>query len=538
MKRLRVDHHTICAEVSSTLSFIRDQLTEEEPQDLYLLTSDTPDGKKIGNILKLYFQAFFRQVHVFSIENLNGEKPELFKNEGLRNLVKTIVQIVRVTSNRGDRCVINATGGYKAQISFAGLIGQVLKIPVYYQFEGFPSVVQLPEMPISFDYKIWLRHFRLFWDLYRLGVVSIKLLPKHVDLSPLNGLIEYQSKEQIRLSSVGWLMHEVLWNQFKEHGRLYLPPVAEDEGQEGDCEWGNDLPLHLQTMLQTIQRLPFVTSVQIVGTKDQISGPMTFTGQGDSGVIRGSYSHEQKTWLFDIQTTAVDEMQVNAAIVELYQRFEPLVQTPSEKSVEFILVRHGQHVGEKEERIEGWADFELTDVGHKQAQLVAQYLKQNYPGIDALYTSSLMRARQTAEHIGRELGIQPLVLDDLRAMNYGKPSGLTKKEAEILYPVPPKQVIFNRAYDGESELEFHRRVVELFYELAHRHQGKTVCIVTHGRAINAILKEVMNLPLSHDFRVDSADTSIHHFVMRQNQTLLRRVNHTDHLVALQMDTAK
>jgi len=56
---LRVDHHTICAEVSSTLSFIRDQLTEEEPQDLYLLTSDTPDGKKIGNILKLYFQAFF-----------------------------------------------------------------------------------------------------------------------------------------------------------------------------------------------------------------------------------------------------------------------------------------------------------------------------------------------------------------------------------------------------------------------------------------------------------------------------------------------
>ncbi|RDE23748.1 hypothetical protein DV713_15980 [Parageobacillus thermoglucosidasius] len=95
--------------------------------------------------------------------------------------------IVRVVPGREEECVINATGGYKAQISFAGLIGQVLKIPVYYLFEGFASVISLPEMPVFFDYKIWLKRFQLFRDLYQLGVISTKLLPERTDLSALKG---------------------------------------------------------------------------------------------------------------------------------------------------------------------------------------------------------------------------------------------------------------------------------------------------------------------------------------------------------------
>ncbi|WP_160157369.1 hypothetical protein [Geobacillus sp. TFV-3] len=40
------------------------------------------------------------------------------------------------------------------------------------------------------------------------------------------------------------------------------------------------------------------------------------------------------------------------------------------------------------------------------------------------------------------------------------------------------------------------------------------------------------MPLHHDFRVDSADTSIHHFIVNNKQTLIRHINHTDHLVFL------
>ncbi|MBB5149082.1 putative CRISPR-associated protein [Ureibacillus thermosphaericus] len=204
----------ICAEISSIHSMIHENILVEK-ENLYLLASDTVEGEKIKLILKSYFASLFRNVHVFTIEHLNGQNAKQFTEEGLRNLVKIIVYIVKTVPNREEDCVINATGGYKAQISFAGLIGQVLKIPVYYQFEGFSSVVQLPTMPVVFDYQLWLKHFKLFKELYDLGIASTKLLPSNIKLKELDGLVE-ETNGQLRLSSTGLLLHEVLWNRYKD----------------------------------------------------------------------------------------------------------------------------------------------------------------------------------------------------------------------------------------------------------------------------------------------------------------------------------
>ena len=54
---------------------------------------------------------------------------------------------------------INATGGYKAQISFAGMIGQALGIPVYYLFEKFSKVIKLPPQPVALDLSLWLENY-------------------------------------------------------------------------------------------------------------------------------------------------------------------------------------------------------------------------------------------------------------------------------------------------------------------------------------------------------------------------------------------
>lgn len=516
---------TICAEISSIQSIIREGILDEK-ENLYLLASDTVEGEKINHILKGYFASMFQHVKIFTVENLNGQNAKQFTEEGLRNLVKIIVQIVKTVPNQEAECVMNATGGYKAQISFAGLIGQVLKIPVYYQFEGFSSVVQLPEMPVAFDYQIWIKHFTIFKELYELGIVSSKLLPSNIDFQGLKGLVE-ESNGQLRLSSAGLLLHEVLWNRYKDEKELFLPRQVEEKQISSMVL--KDIPISLQTLMDSIQQLSFVYKIEFTGKKEHVVSPLEFQAENvEKGLVKASFGYHNATWNFIIYTSAVNEAEVNAVIIELYQRYQPIIKH-EESSVEFILVRHGQHVGEKEKRIEGWANFELTEFGHEQSRLVARYLKEEYPTIDVLYASSLMRAKETAEHIGREIGLEPIILDDLRAMNYGKPGGLTKGEAEILYPLATKQVIFDRTYDGESNIEFNRRIVELFYELVHKYQGKTVCLVTHGRAINVILKEIMNLPLSHDFRVDSDDTSVHHFVMKNNQTFIRRVNDVTHL---------
>lgn len=522
----------ISAETASIQSLL-DKKVLTDAENLYLLASDTVEGKKLNQLLKRLFTPLFRNVQTFIIEQLNGEEPERFKEEGLRNLVRLIVQIVRTVPGHAEECVIDATGGYKAQVSFAGLIGQVLNIPVYYRFEGFSSGIQLPEMPVSLDFRLWLRHYELFHDLYRLGVVSKKTIADDVALDDLKGLVD-QSNGQLRLSSVGLLMHEVLWRRFKEEGRLYLPDDAEIKRPINDGGPADQLPKSVKTLMDSIQSLTFVDQLVVDGTKNGIAGPLRFAiKDADQGLIGGTFGRDGKTWTFTLATSAKNKVELNAVIVELDQRYQPLEEAHHGRSVEFILVRHGQHTGEKEHRIEGWADFELSSVGRRQAQLAADYLAAHFPAIDVLYTSSLRRARQTAEPIGIKAGVRPIVLDDLRAMNYGKPGGLTQSEAEILYPEAPGPVMYNKTFDRESDIEFNRRIVELFHELLRKHNGQTVCLVTHGRAINVILKEVLNLPLSHDFRADSEDTSIHHFLINDGQTFIRCINDASHLSKMQ-----
>ncbi|MCX7698454.1 MAG: putative CRISPR-associated protein [Candidatus Goldbacteria bacterium] len=164
------------AEINSIYSILKKN-KNKDIDILYFLVSDTKDGEKIGNILKTFFNAgkvknIIKEDLNINIENIKVEKieklignEENYKefNKGLSNLVKIIAEIKRDNSQK--ELIINATGGYKAQISFAGLIGQVLKIKVYYMFEAFPEVLELLPMPVNFDYKIISDYYDILLDI-------------------------------------------------------------------------------------------------------------------------------------------------------------------------------------------------------------------------------------------------------------------------------------------------------------------------------------------------------------------------------------
>lgn len=197
----------ICAEISSVHSLINEGIVDIK-ENLYLLNSDTAEGKKIGQILKGCFSPVFGHVHGITVEKLNGRNAGQFVGEGLRNFVKTFIQIVEDVPGKEEECIINATGGYKAQISFAGLIGQLLTIPVYYQFEGFSSIVQLPPVPVTFDNHFWAKYFDFLEELYESDSVPSDRI-SNIDLRALEGLIE-EVDGHFRLSAAGLLFHEVL----------------------------------------------------------------------------------------------------------------------------------------------------------------------------------------------------------------------------------------------------------------------------------------------------------------------------------------
>lgn len=316
------DNSRISAEVSSILSMFEQGMMDELPH-LFLLASDTEEGEKICQILKMCFADKFAAVHVCKIRHLNGANAEFFMEEGLRNLVKVILQIVISSHSRESEYVINATGGYKAQISFAGLIGQAMRIPVYYQFEGFSHVLKLPEMPVAFDYKIWLKNFPLFKELAECETVSPGVLEQHgiEDSDELNGLIE-KANGQIRLSTAGLLFHGALWKRFNKEGHVYLPPAINQEQMTTMKQLPDDSPVTVQKILQTIHRRPYVKYAEIMEIKENLESPVVFTSRKQHGLIQGSYGENNQTWIFAVQTTATDKLETNAAIVDLYQSIQ------------------------------------------------------------------------------------------------------------------------------------------------------------------------------------------------------------------------
>jgi putative CRISPR-associated protein (TIGR02619 family) len=167
MTALPPDHRLLGAEINSIDSIIKRGLLHERIH-LHLLVSDTPDGKSIGRLLSHYYQdnhnpCRFQRVAWQPLIGLTDENPHRFQTEGLRHLVTAIAAIAR---ERGPaQVLINATGGYKAQISFAGLIGQALEIPVCYLFERFSEVITLPPQPVSLDLGFWLEHAPFFYHL-------------------------------------------------------------------------------------------------------------------------------------------------------------------------------------------------------------------------------------------------------------------------------------------------------------------------------------------------------------------------------------
>lgn len=126
-------------------------------RNIFFLVSDTPRGKQTGEVLCQYFLSRsdldLGTVEYHVVEKLQDQNPKEFKTHGLRNLVRTVGMLVQ-RSGGPDFVNIDATGGYKAQIAVAVIMGQSLGIPVFYKHERFNTIIDFPPLPVAFDYTI------------------------------------------------------------------------------------------------------------------------------------------------------------------------------------------------------------------------------------------------------------------------------------------------------------------------------------------------------------------------------------------------
>lgn len=145
-----------------------------ELENIIFLISDTEAGRQTGQVLKKYYEGRpdlnLKNVLVREVEKLQDPEPRKFKTEGLRNLVRAIGEYLQRFGIQS--CAIDATGGYKAQIAIAVLIGQALDIPVYYKHERFNEIIDFPPLPVSLDFDLLGRNASLLIHLEKSNIIK------------------------------------------------------------------------------------------------------------------------------------------------------------------------------------------------------------------------------------------------------------------------------------------------------------------------------------------------------------------------------
>ena len=156
-----------------------------------------------------------------------------------------------------------------------------------------------------------------------------------------------------------------------------------------------------------------------------------------------------------------------------------------------LLLRHGESEGNVQRRIQGWAEYELTELGREQAEAAGRHLAGS--GASALYSSPLRRARGTAEIVGARLGLAVVDLPDLREYRFGEADGLLWREAQRRFGLVGRDWGSGRVPGEEGMPAFRDRVARQLEELAQRHAEEVAIAVTHGGVLGAFAARLMGL---------------------------------------------
>ena len=198
------------------------------------------------------------------------------------------------------------------------------------------------------------------------------------------------------------------------------------------------------------------------------------------------------------------------------------------------LVRHGQTKSNLDRRFQGTRDIPLDEKGHYQGDLLGQAMK-DFP-VDAVYTSPLSRARETAEEIAKyHPGIPVIPCKALEEIHAGIIEG------ELLDEIPKKfpdtfrcmsiDIGHLRYPGGESAREVYDRVAGAIGDIVEANRGKTIVVVSHGFSIQTYLHYASGKPFEEMKPMILANTSYCKFTYKEGsvEPVTEYLNRHDHL---------
>lgn len=158
-------------------------------------------------------------------------------------------------------------------------------------------------------------------------------------------------------------------------------------------------------------------------------------------------------------------------------------------STKIIMIRHGYSISNDLKFFTGQSDIALTELGREQARLCGELFKDK-KGIDAIYSSDLSRAYDTALEVGKALSLEVIPDENLREIFAGEWEMMPFLEIEAKYPeeysVWKNDVGRANPVGGESVAAMAKRIEGAVRRIAERHDGGCVVIATHATPTRVI----------------------------------------------------
>lgn len=198
-----------------------------------------------------------------------------------------------------------------------------------------------------------------------------------------------------------------------------------------------------------------------------------------------------------------------------------------------VLVRHGETDWNTAGRLQGLSDSDLNETGRLQSRALAERLAGER--VDALWTSPLLRAVETAEALAETLRLTPIVHHGLRERDVGTWGGLAYADVARRFPDEWERVQSGEDLPvggGETKAAVQARMLEAIDVIGAAHAGGRVVVVSHGLALKTLVCGLLGLPLEQSERIGTLpNTGLTVFTSRRGRPVLERLGDAAHLAS-------
>lgn len=191
------------------------------------------------------------------------------------------------------------------------------------------------------------------------------------------------------------------------------------------------------------------------------------------------------------------------------------------------LIRHGQTDSNSGRRFQGRIDTPLNASGVEQAVKMAEYLQDKK--IDAIYSSSLLRAQSTAQALARVKNMPVMVREELQEISFGDWEGLSFDEIHDKWPQQIELFFSNPELclppNGEKFADVQQRARKLLDEiLAEQGENKDIAIISHGGVIRTLIFSLLNIPLANFWKINIHNAAISTFSVWDGNFIAEGIN--------------